>query len=64
MATREQRISQFNTGAPPTDQPLEVLCEDHNGTYSLPFTCRWIDGAWIGPGNDRIEATVLGWRQL
>jgi len=40
-----------------------VLCEDHSGTYQLPFACRWIDGHWH---NDRtggmVEATVVGWR--
>jgi hypothetical protein len=45
------------------DQPVEVLCEDHSGTYQLPFACRWIDGQWR---NDRtggmVEATVVGWR--
>jgi hypothetical protein len=50
-------------GAPPPDQPVEVLCEDHSGTYQLPFACRWIDGQWR---NDRtggmVEATVVGWR--
>jgi hypothetical protein len=42
---------------------VEVLCEDHSGTYQLPFACRWIDGQWR---NDRtggmVEATVVGWR--
>jgi len=23
------------------DQPLELLCEDHVGTYVIPFLCRW-----------------------
>lgn len=63
MATREQRIAEFNTGEPTSDQPLEVLCEDHNGTYLLPFLCRWTDGVWVGvPSNLPLEATVLGWR--
>lgn len=64
MATREKRLAQFDgNGAPPPDQPVEVLCEDHSGTYQLPFACRWIDGQWR---NDRtggmVEATVVGWR--
>jgi len=63
MATRQHRISEFNTGIPPADQPLEILCEDHNGTYVPPFACRWSKAAWIGPSNHPIEATVLGWRQ-
>ena len=64
MATREKRLAQFDgNGDPPPDLPLEVLCEDHSGTYQLPFACRWIDGRWR---NDRtggmVEATVVGWR--
>ena len=64
MATREKRLAQFDgSGDPPPDQPVEVLCEDHSGTYQLPFACRWIDGHWH---NDRtgglLEATVVGWR--
>jgi hypothetical protein len=30
----------------PPDQPVQVLCEDHSGTYQLPFACRFVDGAW------------------
>jgi hypothetical protein len=63
MATHDYRISEFNAGTPPDDQPVQLLCEDHSGTYTLPFACRWVDGSWFGPRNDRIEATVLGWRE-
>jgi hypothetical protein len=64
MATREKRLAQFDgNGEPPPDQPIEVLCEDHSGTYQLPFACRWIEGQWR---NERtgsaVEATVVGWR--
>jgi hypothetical protein len=64
MATRQERIDAFcHDGAPPTDQPLELLCEDHVGTYVLPFLCRWRDGVWRSLETDQcIEATVLGWR--
>jgi hypothetical protein len=64
MATRQQRIDAFShDGDPPADQSLELLCEDHVGTYVIPFLCRWNSGAWqsVDTG-DRIEATVLGWR--
>jgi hypothetical protein len=62
MATREYRIAEFNTGAAPAGE-VELLCEDHCGTYVLPFACRFADGAWIGvPANQPIQATVLGWR--
>lgn len=64
MATRQERIDAFcHGGAPPRDQPLELLCEDHVGTYVIPFLCRWRDGAWQNIETDKcIEATVLGWR--
>ena len=64
MATRQERIDAFiHDGVPPADQPLELLCEDHVGTYVIPFLCRWNSGAWHGAdtGNP-IEATVVGWR--
>jgi hypothetical protein len=64
MATREKRLAQFDgSGEPPPDQPVEVLCEDHSGTYQLPFACRYVEGRWQ---NDAagvpVEATVIGWR--
>jgi hypothetical protein len=41
MATRQQRLDAFvHEGDPPADQPLELLCEDHVGTYVIPFPCR------------------------
>ena len=64
MATRQQRISAFiHEGDPPSDQPLELLCEDHVGTYVIPFLCLLSSGIWhnVDTGS-RIEATVIGWR--
>ena len=47
MATRQQRIDAFDhQGTPPLDQSLEILCEDHVGTYVIPFLCQWSDGTW------------------
>jgi len=65
MATRQERIDAFNhEESPPTDQPLEILCEDHVGTYVIPFLCRWNDGIWRSVKTDRpIEAAVIGWRK-
>jgi hypothetical protein len=52
MVTREHRIAEFNVGEPPSEVALEILCEDYNGTYLLPFLCRWTKCAWLGePGN-------------
>jgi hypothetical protein len=64
MAIRQQRINAFiHEGDPPADQPVELLCEDHVGTYIIPFLCRWSSGAWQGVDTgSRIEATVIGWR--
>jgi hypothetical protein len=40
-----------------------VLCEDHSGTYQLPFACRFINGAWRNhESGGTVEATVVGWR--
>ena len=64
MATREKRLAQFDgLGAPPPEIPVEVLCEDHSGTYQLPFACRFVDGHWLNnQSGDAVEATVIGWR--
>jgi hypothetical protein len=64
MATRERRLAEFNgEGLPASDQPVQVLCEDHSGTYQLPFACRFIDGAWRNhESGSPLEATVVGWR--
>jgi hypothetical protein len=49
---------------PPAGELMELLCEDHNGTYVIPFPCRWIDGAWRSiTSNHQIEANVIGWRR-
>ena len=63
MATRERRLAEFNgNGEPPPDQPVQVLCEDHSGTYQLPFACRWVDGWRNNESGGAVEATVVGWR--
>jgi len=65
MATREKRLAQFDgEGKPPPDLPVQVLCEDHSGTYELPFACRFIDGVWRNhESGGALEATVIGWRR-
>ena len=63
MATRPYRLNEFDQGAPPHGRPLELLCEDKSGTYVLPYTCQWSEGAWRNSGTGAaIEATVVGWR--
>ncbi|RTL54654.1 MAG: hypothetical protein EKK40_02345 [Bradyrhizobiaceae bacterium] len=65
MATRAQRLAEFDGhGFPSQDEAVQVLCEDKSGTYQLPFTCRWIDGAWRNSvSGGTVEATVVGWRR-
>jgi hypothetical protein len=64
MVTRERRLAEFDgLGAPPPDQAVEVLCEDHSGTYKLPFACRFSAGQWLNDeSGGMLEATVVGWR--
>jgi hypothetical protein len=65
MATREKRLAQFDgEGNPPPNLPVQVLCEDHSGTYELPFACHFSDGAWRNhESGGALEATVIGWRR-
>ena len=62
--SRQQRLDAFShDGEPPAEEPLELLCEDHVGTYVVPFLCRWRNAAWHSvESGERITATVIGWR--
>jgi hypothetical protein len=64
MVTRQERIDDFtHEGIPPLGQGLELLCDDHVGTYVIPFLCRWNNGVWQSIAAGRpIEATVVDWR--
>jgi hypothetical protein len=64
MATRQERLDAFaHHGDPAMDRALELLCEDHVGTYVLPFLCRWTNEEWQSvETGERILATVIGWR--
>ena len=58
MAARQERIDAFiHEGSPPADQALEILCEDHVGTYVIPFY--WQNAKT----RRRIEVAVIGWRE-
>jgi hypothetical protein len=61
MATRHHRLAEFNQGPPPPNKLLQVLAEDHSGTYVLPFPCEWRDGTWHTV--KAIEARIIGWRK-
>jgi hypothetical protein len=64
VTTREQRLSAFITDRdPPSDLAVQVLCEDHIGTYALPFLCKRDGQSWCNSKTDEvILADVIGWR--
>lgn len=65
MVERASRLAQFiNDRMPREDEAVQLLCEDHSGTYTLPFLCRWAENHWVNIQTSRpIEAAVAGWRQ-
>ena len=66
IAARQQRLAAFpGEGKPPADQACELLCEDHVGTYALPYRCSWTKGTWrsIATG-EPVRAGVVGWREV
>jgi hypothetical protein len=65
MATRQARLEAFPSEADrPEGQVFEILCEDHVGTYALPFLCHWrADDWWSAQSGERIDAKVIGWRR-
>jgi hypothetical protein len=65
MVTRAERLTDFTTDADPASQALvEVLCEDHVGTYLLPFLCRCTpEGFRNERTGELIEGCVVGWRE-
>jgi hypothetical protein len=64
IASRQQRLAAFpGEGTPPADKPCELLCEDHVGTYTLPYLCNWTKGTWRGvKTGEPVKAGVVGWR--
>ena len=64
MATRTERLAEFTTATEP--QPglhVELLCEDHSGTYVLPFPCHREGEAWRNSQTGEIlQAEIVGWR--
>ena len=56
MVTRIERMSGFSTEAALDDIPLELLCEDHRGTYVLPYPCIRSGADWLNAATtDRIS---------
>jgi hypothetical protein len=64
MTTRERRLAEFDgRGHPLPKQAVQVLCEDHSGTYLLPFPCCFDNGEWHNcTTGGALQATVVGWR--
>jgi hypothetical protein len=64
MVTRQARLADFSNAIDrASGEPVEILCEDHNGTYLLPFLCHWTAGEWrSSTTGEAIEARVIGWR--
>jgi hypothetical protein len=62
---RRRRLADFpGEGTPPVGQACQLLCEDHVGTYALPYLCHWSGGTWRSAGTDEpIKTGVVGWRQ-
>ncbi len=66
MVTRTARLKDFRTdGYPGSGLQVQVLAEDHVGTYILPFPCHHTDGEWRnGTTGEVVQASILGWREL
>ena len=64
MPTRAARLNEFITDAVPEAGTLvELLCEDHVGTYLLPFLCRsTVEGFRNERTGEAITGSVVGWR--
>jgi hypothetical protein len=66
MVTRNARLKDFITDDyPSSGLPVQVLAEDHVGTYILPFSCERIDGEWRNrTTGETVQANILGWREV
>ena len=66
MVTRQARLDEFPSQPErAAGRMFELLCEDHCGTYTLPFACSWRDGKWWNAqAGEIVDVTVIGWRQL
>jgi hypothetical protein len=66
MVTRTTRLKDFKTdGYPGSGLQVQVLAEDHVGTYVLPFSCERIDGEWRnGITGQAVQARIIGWREF
>jgi hypothetical protein len=41
-----------------------LLCEDHVGTYALPYLCEWSGGVWRNlRTGEPVKCGVVAWRE-
>jgi hypothetical protein len=61
---RQKRLDDYpGEGTPPGSRACELLCEDHVGTYELPYACHWSGGAWRNLKTDEpVMGGVVAWR--
>jgi hypothetical protein len=66
MVTRTARLEGFRTGEyPGSGLQVQVLAEDHVGTYVLPFPCERIGAEWRnGTTGEAVQARIIGWREF
>ena len=65
MVSFSDRLSQFNTNREaPDGLAVEALCQDHVGTYVLPFPCRREGPTWYNDvTGGALDCDVIGWRE-
>jgi hypothetical protein len=65
ISSRRKRLADFpGDGVPPIGEVCEILCEDHVGTYLLPYLCQWSGGTWRNMGTGApVLAGVVAWRK-
>ncbi len=61
---RMQRLADYpGEGVPPPETACDLLCEDHVGTYAIPYACIWAQGAWRNlVTGEPVKAGVVAWR--
>jgi hypothetical protein len=66
MVTRTARLKDFKTdGYPGFGLQVQVLAEDHVGTYILPFPCERINEEWRnGTTGEAVQASIVAWREF
>jgi hypothetical protein len=39
--TSLERLCEFSEAEPPAGETIQLLCDDHAGTYLVPSLCQW-----------------------